>query len=951
MRRHLILIFVYIFSNFNCQNLDYSGINASAPSASLIANYINSPVSISTGIPDISFNFFSLPTHSKYLQINAGMSYHPNNTFFGTKSSVIGKGWSLNGVDSFIYREVDESNGQPTDRYYFNIFGRTGKFTASGQKITENKLNISLQSNGPGLSKFLITDENGLKYYFDVLDISYYKNIYNTYTNFTGAYYLSKVVDAGGVELINCEYLEDNYTVGHNVFQKPVKSLRLKKINALNFGSLNLNYTLDPLYRVGIIDPFTLTTIELKSISGKMIKKFGFQSNFSNMLYPYDDPLWPYESCANMTFPNRILTRMHEFDNNNVSKFTDFYYAGGFEETPLTNIFGDPKNCFKNEIENPNHLGKLLLARIDYPNGTRIRYTYELNQYYQDKNTTDYLHTYAPPDEVKDRQVQYYEDVIEIPFDSCVPGSGSFILPANPDDADGASYLVHEVQVDQYYTGCPFSIGTGDPYMSFHIVNGTPTNYLFSTKVNAGTVNYNISTSGAKGKVLVKRIRYISKPLPNYNTGHSVRIKKIEKFDQSNLIDTETIHFEYQKFDNPDMTSGFLNEFDNTASVVYKNVKVKKGNDQGYEKYYYRAVDDHPDNMITINNLKVSKNGLNLTLDSTAVSSMTLNFLNILKNGLLYKKEVYNKDHQIIKKDSSSFVINQIFDLYTVPTGYNTTDGLGVLQGKNGIIREQTNISTLYTPTGSYTESSWIKRDIVDYNVTSRKTIGTDGNTIEELYTLPYQYRTINPKLWNAHIKDIPLIVETKRNGTVVSKTETKFENASHFYPTSQISFLPDNLSQSLQNVSYDIYDDKGNLVQFTAFPEVGSAGVPTTIIYGYNKTMPIAKIEGAKLSDIPSSLITAIVNASNDDANAPAAQEEAKEQALIAALNTFKNDAALENFMVTCYTYNPLVGITTTIPPNGMMELYKYDSFNRLLKVVDVNGNTVKEHQYNYKQ
>jgi hypothetical protein len=184
----------------------------------------------------------------------------------------------------------------------------------------------------------------------------------------------------------------------------------------------------------------------------------------------------------------------------------------------------------------------------------------------------------------------------------------------------------------------------------------------------------------------------------------------------------------------------------------------------------------------------------------------------------------------------------------------------------------------------------------------------------------------------------------------VVSKTETKYENAVHFYPTSQLSFLPDNLSQSVKNMSYDLYDDKGNPVQYTVFPEVGSTGIPTTIIWGYNKTMPIAKIEGARLSDIPSSLITTIVNASNNDANASAAQEETLEKALVDALNTFKNDNALKNFMVTCYTYNPLIGVTTIIPPNGMMEFYKYDAYNRLQKVVDVNGNTVKEHQYNYK-
>ncbi|PZT99511.1 MAG: hypothetical protein DI622_22225, partial [Chryseobacterium sp.] len=204
--------------------------------------------------------------------------------------------------------------------------------------------------------------------------------------------------------------------------------------------------------------------------------------------------------------------------------------------------------------------------------------------------------------------------------------------------------------------------------------------------------------------------------------------------------------------------------------------------------------------------------------------------------------------------------------------------------------------------------------------------------------------------LWNANMKGIIVKTTTKRNGEVISTGDIKFANNS-FYPTSVISTNSyDNSVMS--SIRYDNYDERGNLVQFTkVIDETTGIGVPTTIIYGYNKTLPIAKIEGAKLSDIPSSLITAIVNASNEDANATAAQEEAKELALIDALNTFKNDTSLQNFMVTCYTYNPLIGLTTTIPPNGIMELYKYDSYNRLLKTVDANGNTIKEYQYNYKQ
>lgn len=153
-----------------------------------------------------------------------------------------------------------------------------------------------------------------------------------------------------------------------------------------------------------------------------------------------------------------------------------------------------------------------------------------------------------------------------------------------------------------------------------------------------------------------------------------------------------------------------------------------------------------------------------------------------------------------------------------------------------------------------------------------------------------------------------------------------------------------------MKNVSYDIYDDKGNLVQFTEFPDVGT-GKSTTVIWGYNKTMPIAKIEGAKFSEIPAALISSIVSASNSDANATSAQEAATEWGLVEALNLFRTNTAMKDFMISCFVYDPLVGVTKMIPPTGLMETYQYDTYNRLHRVLDVNGVALKEYQYNYKQ
>lgn len=54
---------------------------------------------------------------------------------------------------------------------------------------------------------------------------------------------------------------------------------------------------------------------------------------------------------------------------------------------------------------------------------------------------------------------------------------------------------------------------------------------------------------------------------------------------------------------------------------------------------------------------------------------------------------------------------------------------------------------------------------------------------------------------------------------------------------------------------------------------------------------------------------------------------------------------------LVTTYTYEPAIGITTVTDPNGQTTTYEYDSFGRLKATRDARGNIVQSYQYNYKQ
>uniref|UniRef100_UPI002491C919 hypothetical protein n=1 Tax=Ruegeria faecimaris TaxID=686389 RepID=UPI002491C919 len=139
--------------------------------------------------------------------------------------------------------------------------------------------------------------------------------------------------------------------------------------------------------------------------------------------------------------------------------------------------------------------------------------------------------------------------------------------------------------------------------------------------------------------------------------------------------------------------------------------------------------------------------------------------------------------------------------------------------------------------------------------------------------------------------------------------------------------------------VVYHSYDDKGNPLEVSK-----KDGTHIVYIWGYHKTQPIAKIENAKLSDIPSATITSIQTASNLDTNA------VTENTLRTALNGLRGISSLSKAQITTFTYDPLVGVTSITDPRGQTMYYEYDDFNRLKFVKDNEGKLLKETQYKYK-
>jgi hypothetical protein len=127
--------------------------------------------------------------------------------------------------------------------------------------------------------------------------------------------------------------------------------------------------------------------------------------------------------------------------------------------------------------------------------------------------------------------------------------------------------------------------------------------------------------------------------------------------------------------------------------------------------------------------------------------------------------------------------------------------------------------------------------------------------------------------------------------------------------------------------------DNLGNILETS-----DNAGNKTSFIWGYYQTKIVAKFENASYSSLPTSLVTSIQTASNTGT----------EIQLLGFLGTIRG--VMTNSLVSTYTYKPLVGVSTITDVKGDKITYNYDTFGRLLNVVDKNGNILTENEYHLK-
>lgn len=140
---------------------------------------------------------------------------------------------------------------------------------------------------------------------------------------------------------------------------------------------------------------------------------------------------------------------------------------------------------------------------------------------------------------------------------------------------------------------------------------------------------------------------------------------------------------------------------------------------------------------------------------------------------------------------------------------------------------------------------------------------------------------------------------------------------------------------------SGNILEDKIIFKKYSRFGNVlelkNAFGPSISYIYGYNRRYVIGVLENVSYDELTN--YSSAINELSDYTSY---------SNVISFFNNLRN--VFPNSMITSYTYNPLIGITSKTDPKGYIYNYTYDIFNRLERIYERDKFIIKEFKYNYR-
>ncbi len=992
--------------------LDLNPINFPSPNASTLGLYGTIPVSHFTGIPNINIPLYTINDGS--IEVPLNLSYHLAAIKPDAHPGWTGLGWSLisggsitrevKGMLDEFKTKNDQNNGQDrgfyflrgdhnernhdldtdawdtkrfltayaqntslpnqrqgfnrdvmSDNFNFNFLGYSGTFflneklewvvksdhnikvvfnKSNGGLVSQNQLRDPLTRNNSSFdndnffNKFTLITDDGTKYTFGGVNATEYSLVYGLDVRKTSSKINPTTWNLVEIEKPNGDKVEFEYEARLGD-KNEIICTRFTSFSHNNYSTLDCSQFSFKKELVGdLIFPVYLkriksnsTTIEFKRSNTTELRYTTRQ--FRDILNPFSDA-------------NRDDRSFYE-------EYSDFQWKK-LDEIIVKNNFGELITSFSlNYTNDSNTRLKLLSVKQNGKYGANEKthtFSYNTNKmppycaektdhwgYYNNKtssNITNYFNSRQPADNVNYYKAETLEKItyptggyttFEYEQNDCraivnenrqrldyqsrnIQSGGLRIKKIESYPIDSSPIIKEYFYVKNYTSrsvigGLPSSGIQNSHHKYFwktYLLHQYGRNYYVEKGSSVSSYPYSLNHLGSPvGYSEVVEITNRNRG-SNWNGYKIYKYTNYEKYKDDLPISTTDYQLTpYRSFSSNNMQRGKISsiqEFSLTGN------KVKE------ENYYYEK---------SSNNYVRSLDVLAEAICGPIDGNLLFDFI-----GVAYKRYIYN--FNLIKKETKNYDIN----------------------GKNEIVEIESY---------KYNKEKLISEE---------KMWDSQGNVNTVTYQYPSDYPSgtgIDPSIFDDLIKrgKINTLIKKQRryNSKIISTEVTKYGLPSKLADTYNKFYDPMSFSISKGNntleekVIYHNYDTKGNIQEVS-----NEEGIHTVYIWGYNQTLPIAKIEGAKYKNV-STHIEWLQKWSNEDNDRTTgnAGNEGKLRTELQKLRDF-----FPGFMVTTYTHDPAIGMTSITDPRGETTYYEYDHFNRLEFVKDHNNNMLNAYKYNYK-
>ncbi|MCD9616064.1 MULTISPECIES: hypothetical protein [Chryseobacterium] len=854
-----------------------------------------------------------------------------------------------------INNNISGKDGE-CDIFYYNINNLKGSFFIKNSQVYllnySEKVKIEIATN---LESFIITDKQGRKYYYGQNDCAEYASITSycdpdssPQTPVKTAWFLTKIEDTNLAKSINFTYdtfysnYPENYSEskniktvvyggdipagypygydleyflrdGHCVTIKDVKTKYIKKIQSPDF-------TVDFSYKSrDEIGGFFFDKIEIKNTNGVIVDKVKFNYlKVGNYLQNVEIAELGNSTPVRYFLQNIILglnqDEIYTFDYNNPGGLAPRFTRG----QDMAGIY----NGYTNESLLPKEYYSQVLGQVN-PTTQQINFATGIRKTQFPHSQYGLLSRITYP--TKGTEEIFYE-----------PNT----IIKDPDTIESIHYGVRPQRIE-------ISDLTGNKTIKSYLYKKAEVNPS-TNKLELGNISSFYSEDDGFGGYLTEG--YVTGYWPCNQGGFPCFYKyKYYKMNSDKRYDINAFQGDFIAYQ-------AVTEIINNTRFETKKFAVMEDFPAapmlGFSNTYLPSYANHWNANLMFNKIEGEiNNGDYLIKRTTDYSYNYTDILNI-ENYVVdrdYIPETYFSDQY--------YFLN--FDAFSI-SRYNLTS-----RWLNNVGQKETVILDNGNKIITNSVKEYFNADNFN-NLKSQTTTYQDGSTDKEQYEYAKDlYGTGD--LVQRNMIGLPIVTTNYHNNVPISKSKVSFSKDwlghEKLLPLQKQSVLLNTINGSnevYQNeITYDQYDTKGNLLQYTT-----KDGIPVTIIYGYNQTLPILKVEGISYTGLMDVLgmDDNIVNYNNLEICQKSNNDidNASEDALIYALDNIRQNQFLTGTQVTTFTYDPLVGITSKTLPSGTRERYIYDSANKLkeIKVLerDINNDnnytyrTTQEFNYHYK-